>query len=82
MKHRGPQNHLRKVDLGPLDAVLCRDHAVGIEHELFRRPFIEVLVALDRLIERHNRDVHSLGDLDLSCRIAIISCRLYFITGH
>ena len=50
------------MDMGPLE--LCRNHAVGIEHEFLRRPFIEVLVALDRLVQGHNGDVDGLGDFD------------------
>src|SRR5207245_9574232 len=42
------------------------EHIMGIEDEFLGRPPIEVLIALRRLIERDDRDVNGLGDLDFA----------------
>ena len=60
----GAQHLLMKSGRG-LSELVSRDHAVGIEHEFLRRALVEVLVALDRLVQGHNGDVDGLGDFDL-----------------
>ena len=54
---------------------------MGVEDVLAGRALVEVLVALGSLVERDHGRVDILGDLHLVMQDAIISWRLYFITG-
>ena len=72
----------REVFRPAVFGLLVKHHAVGVDDVLAGRSLVELLVALGAWSRGITVALTLLAICTLSCRIAIISCRLYFITGH